>query len=175
MSRPFRRRRDGTVRVVLRPEEASLLGRLASELRELLETPDGDLPAVQRLFPRAYLDPTEEEAERTWAALAHPDLLRGRLDALDALVAECDPAGLRVDLDEEGQARWLGVLNDARLVLGSALGVTDDGADPEPTDALAVYQWLTALQGELVEELLAGLPETGADDPLIPPIPDEDV
>jgi Domain of unknown function (DUF2017) len=49
------------------------------------------------------------------------------------------------------------VLNDARLMLGTRLDVseeTDFGAvDPEDPDAqeLAVYAFLTFLQGELVE------------------------
>ena len=36
---------------------------------------------TQRLFPRAYLDPTEEEAESQWQELVHDDLVEARLDA----------------------------------------------------------------------------------------------
>ena len=58
---------------------------------------------------------------------------------------------------DEVQA-WLGVLNDTRLVLGTRLGVTEeehvlDPADPD-AGAYALYQWLTWVQGDLVEELL---------------------
>ena len=58
---------------------------------------------------------------------------------------------------DEVQA-WLGVLNDTRLVLGTRLGVTEeervlDPADPE-AGAYALYQWLTMVQGDLVQELL---------------------
>ena len=53
---------------------------------------------------------------------------------------------------------WLGVLNDTRLVLGTRLGVTEeehvlDPADPD-AGAYALYQWLTMVQGDLVQELL---------------------
>jgi hypothetical protein len=59
----------------------------------------------------------------------------------------------------------LGVLNDARLTLGTALGVTDDTDFDEldPEDAAAqpayIYVWLTYLEGELVETLLGELPD----------------
>ena len=58
---------------------------------------------------------------------------------------------------DEVQA-WLGVLNDTRLVLGTRLGsprrsVSFDPADPEAGAYLA-HQWLTWLQGDLVEALL---------------------
>ena len=53
---------------------------------------------------------------------------------------------------------WLGVLNDTRLVLGTRLGVTEDERELNPADpqagAYAMYQWLTWLQGDLVEALL---------------------
>ncbi len=57
------------------------------------------------------------------------------------------------------------MLNDARLALGTRLGVTDetDASDLDPSDptapVLAVYSWLTYLEGELVETLLGGMPE----------------
>ena len=49
-------------------------------------------------------------------------------------------------------------VNDTRLVLGTRLGVTEeehvlDPADPD-AGAYALYQWLTMVQGDLVQELL---------------------
>ena len=56
------------------------------------------------------------------------------------------------------------MLNDARLALGTTIGVTDDldlslldPSDPESA-AYAAYGWLTYLQGELVETLLGKMP-----------------
>jgi hypothetical protein len=64
---PFRRNRSGGFDVVLAPGEAAVLTRLCEELTTLLadDEPPGDQgdPVLERLFPRAYLDPTEEEAE----------------------------------------------------------------------------------------------------------------
>ena len=66
-------------------------------------------------------------------------------------------------LDEEQLAAWCGALNDLRLVLGEQLGVTEDMYDrPVPADdprapALALYGWLTWLQGHVVEALASRL------------------
>jgi Domain of unknown function (DUF2017) len=55
----------------------------------------------------------------------------------------------------------LGALNDARLALGTRLGVTEDPeyesiADSDPdAGAYAVYGWLTWVQDDLVQVLLA--------------------
>ena len=50
------------------------------------------------------------------------------------------------------------MLNDARLVLGTRLGVTEEErqiADDDPNiAAFTVYHWLTYLQGELIEQML---------------------
>ncbi|MCZ7526094.1 MAG: DUF2017 domain-containing protein [Acidimicrobiia bacterium] len=165
--RRFRRSRHG-VAVSLAPDEARVLRDLPTELRRLLESglAAGD-SALDRLFPRAYLDPTEEEAEAEWQRFAHPELLAGRMAALDLLTAGLDGArkvGGRTEtlLDEEATAAWLGVLNDLRLALGARLGVTED-TDLEALDpgdpavpALSLYGWLTELQGELVDVLLSG-------------------
>jgi len=159
-ARPFRRRRDGALVVHLEPAEAALLRDLAAQLRGLLDDAETDDPVVGRLFPQAYEDPTEERAEREWRALVGPDLLRQRFAALDALLArlpDADGAPEAV-LDAEGEDAWLRALNDLRLALGTRLGVTEDLSDAPEDDARAparhVYDWLTYLQGMLVDVLL---------------------
>ena len=85
----------------------------------------------------------------------------GRLLAMRAVQA---PAA-DVVLAEEDANAWCGALNDLRLVLGDRLGVTEDlyedGIDPDDPRAteLALYGWLTWLQGELVEALASRLPD----------------
>ncbi len=164
----FRRSRRGVV-VSLRPEEAALLTALIGELQEELAGP-ADSPVMARLFPRAYLDPTEERRETEFAAFVHADLLRARLDRLGVLLDVLDPIrrGRRevdVVLDDEAVALWMGVLNDARLALGTAIGVTDDlePDDLEPDDPrlrpLQVYSLLTWFFAELVDVVAADLPE----------------
>jgi Domain of unknown function (DUF2017) len=156
---------DGALRVTLSQPELDLLRSLPSELRALYEAEDDADPVRARLFPRAYLDPTAEDAEREWRELVHPELLRERLAAIEIVVASLDGATAErgevvADLSADDVAAWLGVLNDARLALGTRLGVTEetDYAELEPDDpsapGLAAYAWLTYLQGELVEALL---------------------
>jgi hypothetical protein len=125
----------------------------------------GSDPIRERLFPRAYLDPTEEESEVDWQRIVHPELVRSKLEALSLLSATLDRArakggGVEVVLSPEEVEAWLGALNDARLALGVALDITEDRAeqivapDDPAAPGLAVYTWLTGLQGELVDVLL---------------------
>ena len=158
----FRPGPDDTLVVSLAEEELGLLRSLPEQLREVFEGEEED-PARERLFPRAYLDPTAESEEAEWQAVVHPSLLRERLDALrliNATLGRASPEGdwWQIALTPDEVQAWLGVLNDTRLVLGTRLGVTDeeralDPADPE-AGAYAMYQWLTWLQGDLVEALL---------------------
>ncbi len=146
-----------------------MLRRLGRDLRSLLSDPAEDDAGVQRLFPRAYLDPTEEEAETQWRALAGSDLLRGRLDAVDALIRTTSTvhgSRIRLRLDAADEAAWLGVLNDLRLVLGSRLSLSDDPDTTIPADhplaeLVPLYDWLTSLQAALIDLLLAETPEEG--------------
>jgi hypothetical protein len=166
----------------LTPGDAAVILRLVAEVRDLLGGPADD-PVMQRLFPRAYLDPTEEDAETTWRALAGPDLLRDRLDRLDriesALRSIAEGEVTSVELDDQAETDWLGVINDTRLALGTALGVRDDDHDPDDDldhrddvedrddparPARHLYQVLTYRQEELVSLLLADLPAEGLDD-----------
>jgi hypothetical protein len=161
-------RRDRGGRIVLRfePLEAETLTGVVADLQGVLQAGPGDDPVSRRLFPRAYLDPTEEESEEQWQALVQPDLLRARLDALatvtDSLkAAQPNRRGtLEVVLDEQSEAQWLGVLNDARLALGTALAITEEteldhfSADDSRRGPFLLYGALTALQGELVDALL---------------------
>jgi len=175
MSPVFDRTRDGAVRVTLSKPERDLLRSLPDELRGLYTVEAADDPVRSRLFPRAYLDPTAEDAEREWRELVQPQLVNERLIALDRLVASLESADeprhgtIVAVLSDDDAAAWLGVLNDARLALGTRLEITEelDADDFDPRDpnapALAAYAWLTYLQGELVETLLSVMPEEGAE------------
>ena len=100
----------------------------------------------------------------------HPELLRQRLEGLDAVLATLDAGDakgkrLRVTLMPDDVSMWLAVLNDARLAFGTRLEITDDEDVYQfrPDDPLAAeraaYGWLTALQGALIEVMLDTLPD----------------
>ena len=164
-----RRERDGRVVLRFEPVEGETLVAVVADLRTVLEEGAGDDPVARRLFPRAYLDPTEEAAEEQWQALVQPDLLRTRLDALTAVTDSLTAAQpnrrgvLEVELGEEQRQQWLTVLNDARLAIGTALDISEETelvdypeADPRRGPYL-LYSALTALQGELIDALLEDL------------------
>jgi hypothetical protein len=165
MTARFRRVGD-VLRASLADEEVKLLRSLPDQLRPVLEAPvDRSDPVRDRLFPKAYVDPTHEESEREWQQLVHPELVRERVAKLGLLGAtlergKSEGGWVEVDLTDEEVQAWLGVLNDARLALGTQLGVTEEfdseGVGEEHPDAAAyaVYGWLTWVEGDLVETLL---------------------
>lgn len=141
-----------------------------SDVSDVSDAPDASResnPIFARLFPRAYLDPTEEEAETEFQRLVHEDLVRERLAAFSLVSVSLErattkPGGLlEVELSPDETNAWLGVLNDARLALGTVLGVTEDSfeddLDPDDPDTApyAIYAWLTMLQGALLDALMS--------------------
>ena len=170
----FKRNRASGFDVVLEAGEAAVLTRLCEELTTLLGAADepaeaaelGEAadPVLERLFPRAYLDPTEEEAEADWQRFAHGDLVDGRRRALATMEGTLAGAEIRrsryeLTLDEEQALAWLSVLNDARLALGTRLDVKEDmdlsglDADDPETAPFAVYWWLGVLEERLIDVL----------------------
>jgi hypothetical protein len=157
-------RRGGRVVLTLHEREVQVLQWVFSDLGRMLSDGSSVDTVSQRLFPRAYLDPTEEDAEAEWQAVVHDDLVESRLGAMTDVVRSLDAAvpvegmagGCEVVLDDEQAAHWMGVLNDARLAVGTALDVTAewdfDAVDPsDPSYELhALYAWMTELLGALL-------------------------
>ena len=151
---PVRSLGDDVYALSLDEEERHVLRRLSVDLRALLEDED---PAVARLFPAAHRDDPDAAAE--FDRLVRDGLVSGRLAALDTVRRTADAERLsHAELET-----WCGALNDMRLVLGEKLGVTEelyeraiDPGDPRAPE-LALYGWLTWLQGSIVELLSARL------------------
>jgi hypothetical protein len=166
--------RDGDAVVVrLEPEEIAALRDLAGQVQTILDggVPEyGTDPVRDRLFPRAYLDPTEDRAESEFQSVVHEELVVAKAGAVTSFLADLDATTDRkgrvsVTLEPEGLTQWVDALNDVRLAIGVVIGVTEDDdestldpRDPRAT-GFATYHWLTWLQGSLVEVLLEGLPE----------------
>jgi hypothetical protein len=153
---PIERTSSGAYRLRLSRDERVLLRMLHAELWSLLDDPDD--PDVRRLFPPEH-DDAEREAE--YRGLVRDQLVDGRARALDTL--ERTLAGDTLTAEEADS--WLRVLNDARLVLGTRLGVTEETtfAELDPNDPeshqLAVYGYLSWLQENLVAAMSSGLSE----------------
>jgi hypothetical protein len=159
--RPFRRKGDHLVARLV-DAEASIVGLLLDQLEQLLTAdPDdaGGDPVVERLLPPGHASDPDVATE--YRELTESALREGKADDLALVRATLPPEGGEIRLDEEQARAWLRTSNDLRLALGTRLGIT---AETEPPDdpagdegsQLAVYYWLTAVQGSLVDALAAG-------------------
>jgi alkanesulfonate monooxygenase SsuD/methylene tetrahydromethanopterin reductase-like flavin-dependent oxidoreductase (luciferase family) len=146
----IRRRRRGGFELRLPGSERDLLRSLSRQLRELLA--EGD-PSLARLFPPAYEDDDERDAE--YRSMTRDDLVAGRLASLDVLEETADSE----QLDEEQLGAWLHALNDLRLVLGTKLDVSEDleeesaRASGPDAESMALYSYLGWLVEQAVEAL----------------------
>ncbi len=142
--RPFVAQRDGSVSLNLSDEERRMLARLLPQLSELLEAPDD--PGLRRLFPTAYPDDPERDAD--YQRLMRDELLASRSHSLTTVIESLEVT----ELDGAQLDAWLQTLNAARLVLGTRLDVGEDDnpmvmpSDTDP-DAAAhfTYLWLSEL------------------------------
>jgi hypothetical protein len=159
--RPFRRR-GGDVVARLDPAEAGIVGLLLDQLEQLLAAPEDDVaddPVLNRLLPEGHRGDPELAAD--YRELTESALRSGKADDLATVRATLPAAGGDVRLDADQAAAWLRTTNDLRLALGTRLEITEDSEPPdEVTDdegqQMAVYYWLTAVQGSLVDALAAG-------------------
>jgi hypothetical protein len=155
--RRVKRKRGGRYELRLSEEERAVLGHVAAQLREAILV-GGDAPTMRRLNPPAYVEDPEKEAG--FQALARDELLESRLAALDELEAAlADPV-----MDAGRASALMRSCNALRLVLGTRLDVQEDedpaiDADDPEAPAWALYFFLSALVGELVDALAHDLPE----------------
>ena len=150
-SGPIRRTGPDTFAVELDPQVRELLGSFVDQLRELLGT---DSELLTRLFPPAYGD-GEGAAEHNagYAVLAGAELRDRRLAQLDVVSEHLDAT----ELDEEQLLAWMRSVNDIRLVMGTMLGLSEDGVEPrlegEDLAAYQVYEFFGALLDAIVGAL----------------------
>jgi hypothetical protein len=153
--------------------EAQILAQLAGQLLALVDEPEvsqdplaamvgmppGDVdppedPVLARLLPDAYRD--DPDAAGDFRRFTDADLRAGKRANAQAVLRSLPEGGGRLDLDRDQADQWLSALNDMRLALGTALGVTED-TDPDDVDeddpafqALHIYAWLGWLQESLL-------------------------
>jgi Domain of unknown function (DUF2017) len=159
--KPFRRKGDELV-ARLGDAEAGIVGLLLDQLEQLLAADPADSggdPVMERLLPPGHASDPDIAAD--YRELTESALRSGKADDLATVRATLPQDGGEVRLDDEQARAWLRTTNDLRLALGTRLGVTADTEPPEdPADEegsqLAVYYWLTAVQGSLVDALAAG-------------------
>lgn len=152
---------DGA-RIRLNLAESHVLEQLFGELQEVL-APDALAPSDpvrERLYPAGYADPDAAQAYRELTEAGLREERSARVDeCLADLVSNRTLRRTEIRLDADGVERWLRVLNDLRLALGTRLGISeDDDYGIDESDPLAPlrarYLWLTALQDGLVTAVL---------------------
>ncbi len=180
MRAKFSRAKGGGVNVWLDELDVALLRRVAEEMLELLgegaeseadadplaaavgigtATSAPEDPALARLLPDAYPDDADASAE--FRRYTETGLRQRKQDAARTVLDTLGEPRRRTRLDAEQAQAWLTALNDARLALGTRLGVTEDLQelyDSLPEDdariyGFAVYDHLTHLQESLVQSL----------------------
>ena len=187
---------DGAILLRMTPNERAILRALVDDLRAIVgdETPtpglweaddppppagpdadatgDGDAggshpverdPVIARLYPDVRPDDPD------WSD-GFRDLVRGDLDdARREHIATVEASLDARTIDDSDAEAWLHVLNDLRLVLGTRLGVADDGDDgafdPEDPDAAAkvVYAYTGFLESQFIDVLAEALPDVPDD------------
>jgi hypothetical protein len=160
--RSFRAARGGAIVARLDAAEAGVLSLLLDQLEQLLEADADDVggdPVLVRLLPDGHRGDPELAAD--YRELTEASLRSGRADDLATVRATLPDGGGEVRLDADQAAAWLRSTNDLRLALGTRLDISEDTEPPEEITGdedqqLAVYYWLTALQGSLVDALVAG-------------------
>lgn len=129
-----------------------MLGTVADQMREVLTgTTADDDPAVARLFPPAYPDDPMRTIE--FERVASDDLQADRVARFEVLAGT---VGAR-RLTEAQLLDWMRAINDARIVLGVRLDVTEemtfDDVPADQRDAFATYAYLSALLESIVDAL----------------------
>jgi hypothetical protein len=146
----------------LDPAEAGIVGLLLDQLEQLLEGDAddvGDDPVLARLFPDGHRGDPRLAAD--YRELTESSLRGGKAEDLAIVRATLPAGGGQVRLDPDQAGAWLRTSNDLRLALGTRIGITAETEPPEDVTGeegqqLAVYYWLTSLQGSLVDAMAAG-------------------
>jgi hypothetical protein len=147
--RQVRRARDGTFEVRLPDGERQVLAEILPQLRAALEGDASADPGFKRLFPVAYAEDAQHEAE--YRELVGDELVAKRLAQVDTVLAT-----VQADrISEDELFAWMGAVNDLRLVLGTRLDVSEEtDLDVEPNHPDAPVYGLYAYLGFLLELLV---------------------
>jgi len=137
--------KDDEVQVRLDDNLRALLKQVSEELREVLLVDDGE--QVTRLYPPAY--PDDEEAQSQYQEMVRDQLLMQRLDGIDQLQGSIDDDAISADLADT----WMNTINQARLVLGTQLDVSEEDGPVDDSDpniqSKVVYQVLSHILEDL--------------------------
>ena len=141
----FKANRDGEIAIRLDENLRELLRKVTEELREVLLVDDRE--QVARLYPTAY--PDDDELDKNYQEMVHDQLLMDRLDGIDKIQASLDEQTMTVELADI----WMNTINQARLVLGTQLDVSEDDGPIEEDDPLVQNKVVYQVLSHILEEL----------------------
>jgi hypothetical protein len=147
------KRKGALLRVDLQGAEPSVLTTLFDDFAVLLDSEDAEDPALARLYPDGYTD--DGPASQEYRDMVMSDLRDERSARLAQCRAEVTAGSSRLELDDEAADRWIRVLNDLRLTLGTRLGVTEDAELDPREETTTLYHWLSSVQDLFVTHLMA--------------------
>ncbi|PZQ88156.1 MAG: DUF2017 domain-containing protein [Leifsonia xyli] len=141
-------RADGAIRIDFEAEEAGLLTVLAHQFADVVRDPElDDVALLARLFPDAYRDDPDAAAE--FRRYTRDELEQRKIEAAERIAATATEG--RVDLDPDTAGTWVRSLTDLRMMVGTRLGIRDEGDEPEAGPLTDIYLWLGELQWVLVD------------------------
>lgn len=139
--------------LTLNRSERMLIADMLGILRDALENAedDGD-PAIRRLYPPATMD--DDLAAAVYDVIHRGELVEGRRRAIEAVALTLAGGPLT---GEQAQA-WLTTINDARIMIGVRINVTEDSTtadfDDDDSGLFIVYKFLSKILDELVGALM---------------------
>ncbi|MCU1688450.1 MAG: hypothetical protein JWN61_2806 [Pseudonocardiales bacterium] len=159
---------DTAVLLELEEAERTLLTTVLSDMDDALQTLQGDDPVRKRLLPDGYRgEDGGPGAAAEFREMTEQTLIEGKSAAIGLCAAELATVDetIGLTLDPEALGRWLRVLTDVRLALGTRIGVGERRLSlleqlrlsGSQRAAWGAYGWLTDLQESLT---LAAMGET---------------
>ena len=123
-----------------------------NDLGKKAERPQDEV--VFRLLPDAYSE--DDEANNDFRKFTEQSLREEKITRAKAVLAQLPKTDDPIEIAPDTVAAWLKSLNDVRLALGTRLEITEDflpinKEDEEKLSLLEVYDWLTWLQGTILE------------------------
>lgn len=137
--------KDDQISVRLDDNLRALVQKVTEELREILLVDEGE--QLTRLYPPAH--PDDQELQSEFQEMVHDQLLMARLDGIDQVQESINSETISIELADT----WMNIINQARLVLGTQLDVSEgegpvDEDDPD-LQAKVVYQVLSHILEDL--------------------------
>jgi len=143
-------RAGAQVHLEFEAEEAGLVTVLAHQFTDVVRDPElDDAPLLAQLFPDAYRGDADAASE--FRRYTRGELEQRKIEAAERIAGTAHE-GLVV-LDADAVSTWVRALTSIRMMVGTRLGIREDGDEPPEGPFADIYHWLGELQWVLVDAL----------------------